>query len=130
LPIRYFDDIEPWDSLTALENFDQTAFSGRLQSSFVVFGCSYQQNSPTADALAEMELQHQARGLGANERPRQDLSVLQAIPGHRSITMTNRYAHMITDHLHRAVAKLDESSRTKVGADIMVSAQKNDGTRK
>jgi integrase/recombinase XerD len=58
-----------------------------------------------------------------------DLAALQAILGHRSITMTMRYAHMITDHLHRAVAKLDESSRTKVGTDITVSAQKDDGAR-
>ena len=58
-----------------------------------------------------------------------DLAALQAILGHRSITMTMRYAHMITDHLHRAVAKLDEASRTKVGTDIAVSTSNDGGTR-
>ncbi len=40
-----------------------------------------------------------------------DLAVLQAILGHRSITMTMRYAHLLTDNLHAGVAKL----RTNLG---------------
>jgi integrase len=40
-----------------------------------------------------------------------DLAVLQAILGHRSITMTLRYAHLLTENLHAGVAKLG----TKVG---------------
>lgn len=34
-----------------------------------------------------------------------DLPALQAILGHRTVTMTMRYAHMITAHLHEAMAK-------------------------
>ena len=40
-----------------------------------------------------------------------DLAVLQAILGHRSSTMTLRYAHLLTDNLHAGVAKL----RTNLG---------------
>lgn len=40
-----------------------------------------------------------------------DLAVLQMILGHRSITMTLRYAHLLTDNLHASVKKLG----TKVG---------------
>jgi integrase len=40
-----------------------------------------------------------------------DLAILQRILGHRSITMTLRYAHLLTEHLHAGVAKLG----TKVG---------------
>ena len=47
-----------------------------------------------------------------------DLAVLQAILGHRSITMTLRYAHLLTENLHAGVAKL----RTKVGTTTAVSA--------
>ncbi|MFY7851437.1 MAG: tyrosine-type recombinase/integrase [Brevundimonas sp.] len=32
-----------------------------------------------------------------------DLAALQAILGHRSVTMTIRHAHMVTDHLHAAM---------------------------
>lgn len=41
----------------------------------------------------------------------ESLAVLQAILGHRSITMTMRYAHLMTDNLHAGVAKL----RTNLG---------------
>ncbi len=41
-----------------------------------------------------------------------DIPALQAILGHRSVTMTMKYAHMVTDHLHRAVAKMDTSTGT------------------
>lgn len=44
-----------------------------------------------------------------------DLAALQAILGHRSISMTMRYAHMVTDHLHRAMGKMDAATGTKVG---------------
>lgn len=40
-----------------------------------------------------------------------DLAVLQMILGHRSITMTLRYAHLLTDNLHASMKKLG----TKVG---------------
>ncbi len=35
----------------------------------------------------------------------QDLAALQAVLGHKSIDMTMRYSHLVTDHLHEAVAK-------------------------
>lgn len=46
-----------------------------------------------------------------------DLPALQAILGHRTVTMTMRYAHMITAHLHEAMAKFG----TKVGTEKAVS---------
>nr|WP_246775862.1 hypothetical protein [Methylobacterium aquaticum] len=41
-----------------------------------------------------------------------DLAALQAILGHRTVTMTMRYSHLVTDHLHRAMAKLGTSLGT------------------
>jgi integrase len=47
-----------------------------------------------------------------------DLAVLQAILGHRSIMMTMRYAHLLTENLHAGVAKLG----TKVGTTTAENA--------
>ena len=44
-----------------------------------------------------------------------DIPALQAILGHRSIQMTMRYAHMITSHLHRAMADFGTKTGTKPG---------------
>ena len=41
-----------------------------------------------------------------------DIPALQAILGHRTVTMSMKYAHMVTGHLHRAVAKMDTSTDT------------------
>jgi integrase len=41
-----------------------------------------------------------------------DIPALQAILGHKTIGMTMRYAHMVTDHLHRAVAKIGTKAVT------------------
>ena len=41
-----------------------------------------------------------------------DLAALQAILGHRTVAMTMRYSHLVTDHLHRAIAKLGTSLGT------------------
>ncbi len=38
-------------------------------------------------------------------RALQHFAALQAVLGHESIDMTMRYAHLVTDHLHEAVAK-------------------------
>jgi integrase/recombinase XerD len=48
-----------------------------------------------------------------------DLAALQAILGHKTITMTMRYSHVITDHLHRAMgryAKATASTNAGTGA--------------
>ncbi|MBC4017921.1 tyrosine-type recombinase/integrase [Siccirubricoccus deserti] len=34
-----------------------------------------------------------------------DLAALQAILGHRTISMTMRYSHLMTEHLHRAMGR-------------------------
>ncbi len=41
-----------------------------------------------------------------------DLAALQAILGHRTVAMTMRYSHLVTDHLHRAIAKLGTNAGT------------------
>lgn len=41
-----------------------------------------------------------------------DLPALQAILGHRTVTMTMRYSHLVTDHLHRAMARMGTNSGT------------------
>ena len=44
-----------------------------------------------------------------------DIAALQAILGHKTISMTMRYAHMITSHLHKAMAAFDAKLGTKTG---------------
>jgi integrase/recombinase XerD len=58
-----------------------------------------------------------------------DIPALQAILGHRSIQMTMRYAHMVTSHLHRAMADFGTKTGTigtvsssTADADILASA--------
>ncbi len=46
-----------------------------------------------------------------------DIAALQAILGHKTIAMTMRYAHMITSHLHQAMAQFG----TKTGTTGTVS---------
>ncbi len=41
-----------------------------------------------------------------------DIPALQAILGHKTISMTMRYAHMVTAHLHLAVAKMGTTPGT------------------
>jgi integrase len=41
-----------------------------------------------------------------------DIPALQAILGHKTIAMTMRYAHMVTSHLHRAMAEFGAKSGT------------------
>ncbi len=41
-----------------------------------------------------------------------DIAALQAILGHKTIAMTMRYAHMITSHLHRAMANFGTKAGT------------------
>jgi integrase/recombinase XerD len=50
-----------------------------------------------------------------------DLAALQAVLGHKSIVMTMRYSHLLTDHLHAAVAKAGTKLGTKVGTGPSVS---------
>jgi integrase len=54
-----------------------------------------------------------------------DIPALQAILGHRSIQMTMRYAHMVTDHLHRAMADFGAKAGTKAGTVGTVSPQQS-----
>ena len=58
-----------------------------------------------------------------------DIPALQAILGHRTIQMTMRYAHMVTSHLHRAMADFGTKTGTtgtvspgNTGSAIPVSA--------
>jgi integrase len=41
-----------------------------------------------------------------------DIAALQAILGHKTITMTMRYAHMVTSHLHQAMANFGTKTGT------------------
>ena len=50
-----------------------------------------------------------------------DIAALQAILGHKTIAMTMRYAHMITSHLHRAMADFGTKVGTKPGTTGTVS---------
>jgi integrase len=50
-----------------------------------------------------------------------DIPALQAILGHRSVQMTMRYAHVITSHLHRAMADFGTKTGTKPGTNTTVS---------
>lgn len=44
-----------------------------------------------------------------------DLAALQAILGHRTIAMTMKYSHLVTEHLHRAMAKVGTKTGTLKG---------------
>ena len=50
-----------------------------------------------------------------------NIPALQAILGHKTIAMTMRYAHMVTSHLHQAMADFGAKSGTKTGTDQTVS---------
>ncbi len=50
-----------------------------------------------------------------------NIPALQAILGHRSIQMTMRYAHMVTGHLHEAIADFGTKVGTKTGTSPTVS---------
>ena len=50
-----------------------------------------------------------------------NIPALQAILGHRSIQMTMRYAHMVTGHLHEAMADFGRKVGTKTGTSPTVS---------
>ncbi len=50
-----------------------------------------------------------------------NIPALQAILGHRSIHMTMRYAHMVTGHLHEAMADFGTKVGTKTGTSPTVS---------
>lgn len=51
-----------------------------------------------------------------------DIAALQAILGHKTISMTMRYAHMITSHLHKAMSAFDAKGRTTEGTTGTVSS--------
>src|ERR1700677_1379233 len=50
-----------------------------------------------------------------------NIPAIQAILGHRSIQMTMRYAHMVTGHLHQAMADFGAKVGTKPGTVGTVS---------
>jgi integrase len=50
-----------------------------------------------------------------------DIAALQAVLGHRSIEMTMRYSHLLTEHLHEAVAKAGTKLDTKAGTRVPVA---------
>jgi integrase len=50
-----------------------------------------------------------------------NIPALQAILGHKTIAMTMRYAHMVTGHLHAAMADFGNKSGTKIGTCPTVS---------
>lgn len=50
-----------------------------------------------------------------------NIPALQAILGHKTIAMTMRYAHMITSHLHQAMADFGTKIGTKTGTSGTVS---------
>jgi integrase/recombinase XerD len=51
-----------------------------------------------------------------------DLAALQAILGHKTIAMTMRYSHLMTEHLHRAMNKYGTTTGTDPGTAASVSA--------
>lgn len=51
-----------------------------------------------------------------------DLAALQRILGHRTITMTMRYSHLLTDHLHVAMRKFSDGVAGSVGTTVGTSA--------
>ena len=52
-----------------------------------------------------------------------DLPALQAILGHKTIQMTMRYSHLVTEHLHRAMTKHSASAGTTTGTGTAVSGR-------
>jgi integrase/recombinase XerD len=54
-----------------------------------------------------------------------DLPALQAIIGHKSIQMTMRYSHMVTEHLHRAMTKHSAAAATNAGTGSTVSGMRS-----
>jgi integrase/recombinase XerD len=50
-----------------------------------------------------------------------DIPALQAILGHKTIAMTMRYAHIVTGHLHRAMAQFGTKTGAKSGTGGTVS---------
>jgi integrase len=44
-----------------------------------------------------------------------DIAALQAILGHKTIAMTMRYSHLMTEHLHRAMDKFGINAGTNIG---------------
>jgi integrase len=44
-----------------------------------------------------------------------DIAALQAILGHKTIAMTMRYSHLMTEHLHRAMDRYGAATSTKPG---------------
>ena len=47
-----------------------------------------------------------------------DLPALQAIFGHRTVSMTTRYAHILTAHLHQAMTKFGTNAVTSKAVPI------------
>lgn len=44
-----------------------------------------------------------------------DIAALQRILGHKTIAMTMRYSHLMTEHLHSAMRKHEAAERTNPG---------------
>jgi integrase/recombinase XerD len=55
-----------------------------------------------------------------------DLPALQAILGHKGITMTMRYSHLMTEHLHAAMRKYSPTLNTDSGTTALVVAEEPD----
>jgi hypothetical protein len=60
---------------------------------------------------------HDLRHQFASEFAQQigDIAALQAILGHKTIAMTMRYSHLITEHLHRAMGRYGAKAGTNTG---------------
>jgi integrase/recombinase XerD len=54
-----------------------------------------------------------------------DLAALQAVLGHKTIEMTMRYGHLVTEHLHEAIAK----AGTRLGTRETVSSYRAGSTQ-
>lgn len=50
-----------------------------------------------------------------------DIAALKAILGHKTIAMTMRYAHLMTEHLHRAMSRYGKTGGTTMGTGQPVS---------
>jgi len=57
-----------------------------------------------------------------------NIPALQAILGHRSIQMTMRYGHLVTDHLHQAMANFGTKTGTEGAISIRTSGIENPAT--